>query len=76
MVEDEIDFVCAFEEPLPRGGVDRKRFAQAEAIAHFAALEIDRAAARARAMRYTWTACAEMYLDNIRAARASMPAAA
>ena len=44
--------------------------------AALAALEIDRAAARARAMRYTWTACAEMYLDNIRAARASMPAAA
>ena len=34
-----------------------------------------RRTARERAMRYTWTACAEMYMDNIRAARASMPAA-
>ena len=42
--------------------------------AALAALEIDRATARERAMRYTWTACAEMYMDNIRAARASMPA--
>jgi glycosyltransferase involved in cell wall biosynthesis len=40
------------------------------------ALKIDRAAARKRAMSYTWTACAEMYMENIRAARASMPAAA
>ena len=36
------------------------------------ALDIDRATARERAMRYTWTACAEMYMDNIRAARASV----
>jgi glycosyltransferase involved in cell wall biosynthesis len=42
--------------------------------AALAALEIDRAAARERAMRYTWTACAEMFIDNIRAARASVPA--
>jgi glycosyltransferase involved in cell wall biosynthesis len=35
------------------------------------ALMVDRATARERAMRYTWTACAEMYMDNIRAARAS-----
>ena len=41
--------------------------------AALAALEIDRATARERSMRYTWTACAEMYMDNIRAARATMP---
>ncbi len=40
------------------------------------ALKVDRAAARERALRYTWTACAEMYMDNIRAARASVPAIA
>ncbi len=39
--------------------------------AALAALEVDRASARERAMRYTWRACAEMYMDNIRAARAS-----
>jgi glycosyltransferase involved in cell wall biosynthesis len=38
------------------------------------ALEVDRDAARERAMRYTWKACAEMYMDNIRDARASMKA--
>jgi hypothetical protein len=27
-------------------------------------------------MRYTWTACAEMYMDNVRAARASFQPAA
>lgn len=36
------------------------------------ALDINRTAARERSMRYTWRACAEMYMDNIRAARASM----
>ena len=44
--------------------------------AALAALEVDRATARERAMRYTWTACAEMYMDNVRAARASMAAGA
>ncbi|MEW9804625.1 glycosyltransferase family 4 protein [Mesorhizobium sp. ZMM04-5] len=39
------------------------------------ALDVDRAAARERALRYTWTACAEMYMDNICAARASAVAA-
>ena len=32
-------------------------------------LEADRSAARERAMRYTWKACAEMFMDNVRAAR-------
>ena len=36
---------------------------------------IDRDEARERALRYTWKACTEMFLDNIRTARASMPAA-
>lgn len=36
-----------------------------------AALKTDRAQARQRAMRYTWTACAEMFLDNVRAAYAA-----
>ena len=36
------------------------------------ALDIDRDAARERAMRYTWNACAEMFMDNIRAARATL----
>lgn len=39
------------------------------------ALDVDRDSARERAMRYTWKACAEMYMDNIRAARASVDAA-
>ncbi|MBX3580364.1 MAG: glycosyltransferase family 1 protein [Rhizobiaceae bacterium] len=38
-------------------------------LAALTALDVDRAAARERAMRYTWKACAEMYMDNIRAAR-------
>ena len=39
------------------------------------ALDVDRDSARERAMRYTWKACAEMFMDNIRAARASVDAA-
>ncbi|GAA4118274.1 glycosyltransferase family 4 protein [Aminobacter aganoensis] len=35
------------------------------------ALKIDRAEARHRAMRYTWAACAEMFLDNVKAAYAA-----
>ena len=36
-----------------------------------AALDVSRDAARERALRYTWKACTEMFLENIRAARAS-----
>jgi glycosyltransferase involved in cell wall biosynthesis len=43
-------------------------------LAALTALEVDRDAARERAMRYTWKACAEMYMDNVRAARASVGA--
>ena len=39
--------------------------------AALAALNIDRTEARERAMRYTWAACAEMFLDNVRAAYAA-----
>lgn len=39
--------------------------------AALAALDISRDAARERALRYTWNACTEMFLDNIRAARRS-----
>lgn len=48
------------------GGVVSEDLRQAS----ITALEVDRAAARERAMRYTWKACAEMFMDNIRAARA------
>jgi glycosyltransferase involved in cell wall biosynthesis len=41
--------------------------------AALAALDIDRAEARERAMRYSWNTCAEMFLDNVRTARATMP---
>lgn len=43
-------------------------------LAALTALDVDRSAARERGMRYTWKACAEMYMDNVRAARASLPA--
>jgi glycosyltransferase involved in cell wall biosynthesis len=43
-------------------------------LAALTALDVDRDAARERAMRYTWKACAEMYIDNVRAARASLAA--
>ncbi|TIX05526.1 MAG: glycosyltransferase family 1 protein, partial [Mesorhizobium sp.] len=33
--------------------------------AALAALHVDRAEARQRAMRYSWTACAEMFLDTV-----------
>ncbi|BCH31468.1 GDP-mannose-dependent alpha-mannosyltransferase [Mesorhizobium sp. L-8-10] len=36
--------------------------------AALAALHIDRAEARAKAQRYSWTACAEMFLDTVREA--------
>ena len=41
--------------------------------AALAALKTDRGEARERAMRYTWKACTEMFLENVRTARASMP---
>jgi glycosyltransferase involved in cell wall biosynthesis len=41
-----------------------------------AALDVSRDAARERALRYTWKACTEMFLENIRAARASAGATA
>jgi len=42
--------------------------------AALAALDIDRKAAREVALRYTWKACTEMFLENIRSARAVVPA--
>ena len=33
--------------------------------ASLAALKVDRAEARERAMRYSWKACAEMFLDTV-----------
>jgi hypothetical protein len=36
------------------------------------ALVVDRARARERALRYTWKACTEMFLENILSARATM----
>ena len=41
-----------------------------------AALDVSRDAARERALRYTWKACTEMFLENIHAARASAGATA
>ena len=50
--EDQIDFVLAFEQALPRRRVDREGLAQPEPIAHFAALEVDLdAVVRLRARR-------------------------
>ena len=51
------------------GGVVSEDLRQAA----LAALDVDRAEARERALRYSWKACAEMFLENIRAARATMP---
>ncbi len=53
------------------GGVVSEDLRQAA----LSALDVDRAEARERSLRYTWKACAEMYMDNIRAARASMQVA-
>jgi glycosyltransferase involved in cell wall biosynthesis len=51
------------------GGVVSEDLRQAA----LAALNVDRAEARKRAMRYSWKTCAEMFLENIRTARATMP---
>ncbi|MGO4838326.1 glycosyltransferase, partial [Rhizobiaceae sp. 2RAB30] len=47
-----------------KGGIVSKDLREAA----LAALHIDRADAREKAQRYSWTACAEMFLDTVKEA--------
>ena len=60
--------VAAYREPGPLdviGDSGTGVLGEDLALAALAALKLDRAACRTHALRYSWTACAEMFVENL-----------